>query len=214
MWRRDFLDAEIDAQCDVVQALCDRQPRVMVAIAGPPGTGKSTFAEKMSRALFHRRIRNSIVPMDGFHLDNAVLDEMGLRHRKGAPETFDAEGFVALLTRIAEPRGDVYVPVFDRAADLSRNAARTVRAEAKVVLIEGNYLLLDYAPWCRIAGLFDHTITLTAKLEVLRDRLLNRWRKHGYTDEEARRKAEENDLPNARYVLENSRPSSRTIVTG
>lgn len=208
-----MLDPQIKAQCEFLQGVCARQARVMVAIAGPPATGKSTFAAHLSDALTQSDIRNAIVPMDGFHLDNVLLDQMGLRHRKGAPQTFDAQGFVALLSRIKTANAPVCVPVFDREADLSRNAARVVPTEVQVVLAEGNYLLLDLAPWDQLATIFDHTIMLCAPMDVLRMRLLKRWRDHGFVQDAACRKAEENDLPNAQYVLEKSRPADRTIMT-
>ena len=93
--------------------------------------------------------------MDGFHYDDAVLAAMGLRQRKGAPETFDFDGYEALLKRLRSSDSDVAIPVFDRSIELSRAAAAIVPRDVKFVLTEGNYLLLDEEPWSRLAGSLD-----------------------------------------------------------
>ncbi|SFC30634.1 hypothetical protein SAMN05428997_105272 [Bosea sp. CRIB-10] len=147
----------------------------------------------------------ALVPMDGFHFDNAVLDQMGMRNRKGAPETFDYAGLAATLWRIRSRGGPVAVPVFDRKADLARAGAAIVPADARFVLVEGNYLLLDRAPWSGLASFFDLTIFIEVPLAELEHRLLARWRDFGRGEEAARAWVEGNDLPNARLVIEGSR---------
>lgn len=179
------------------------QRRIVVALAGPPGAGKSTLSERLLAALPEGEA--ALVPMDGFHFDNAVLDQIGLRQRKGAPETFDCAGLAATLRRIRSGEGDVAVPVFDREADLARAGAAIIPADARFVLVEGNYLLLDRAPWSELAPLFDLTIFIDVPMAELERRLLARWRDLGRSEEAARVWVESNDLPNARLVVEGSR---------
>lgn len=177
--------------------------RVVVALAGPPGAGKSTLSGCLLAALPAGEA--ALVPMDGFHFDNAVLDRMGLRNRKGAPETFDCAGLKATLLRIRSNEGDVAVPLFDREADLARAGAAIVPADARLILVEGNYLLLDRAPWSELAPLFDLTIVVDVPMAELERRLLARWTDLGHSEEAARAWVEGNDLPNARLVIAGSR---------
>ena len=176
--------------------------RVLVAFAGPPGAGKSTIAEALVRRLGENA---AILPMDGFHLDNAVLDARGLRSRKGAPATFDVAGFAAIAARVRSDKGAVMVPVFDRRLDLARAGGREIAPHHRTVVVEGNYLLLDEAPWPSIARLFDATVFLKVPETVVEERILARWRRYGLDERAAKARALENDIPNARHVMRNSR---------
>jgi pantothenate kinase len=176
--------------------------RFLVAIAGPPGAGKSTVSDALLAALEAAAPgRAALVPMDGFHYDDAVLEARGLLARKGAPETFDVDGFAAMLARIRAGGREVAVPVFDRNLELSRAGARIVGPEAGIVVVEGNYLLLDEAPWRDLAGSFDFTVFLDVPEAELRRRLVERWLGYGFDPAAARLKAEGNDLANAARVL-------------
>lgn len=191
-----------DIAAEIVRRAADLR-RIVVALAGPPGAGKSTLSERLLAALPVDQA--ALVPMDGFHFDNAVLDAMGLRQRKGAPGTFDYAGLQATLRRIRSGEGDVAVPVFDRQADLARAGAAIVPVGARLVLVEGNYLLLDRPPWSQLAPLFDLAIFIDVPIAELERRLLARWRELGRSEEAARRWVEGNDLPNARLVIDSSR---------
>ena len=183
--------------------------RLVVAIAGPPGAGKSTIAEGIAALLPDNSV--AVVPMDGFHYDDAVLSARGLSSRKGAPETFDFPGFEILLRRIRSREPDIAIPVFDRSIELSRAAAAIIRAETRFILVEGNYLLLDEAPWDRLAPLFDMTIFIDLPREVLERRLLQRWQDHGRPDAEARAWVASNDMPNVDRVMGRRRPADLVI---
>ena len=174
--------------------------RRLVALAGPPASGKSTLAGALGAAL----PGSVVVPMDGFHLDDGLLRAAGLHARKGSPDTFDVAGLDCLLQRIVADEGTVHIPVFDRGRELSRAAAASVLPEHRLVIVEGNYLLLDEPPWRSLAAHFDLTVLLQVSEPELERRLLQRWREHGLDEAGARLKADVNDLPNGRRVLAGS----------
>ena len=181
--------------------------RFIVGIAGPPGAGKSTLAEAIAKAI---GAGARVVPMDGFHYDNAVLDRLGLRARKGAPETFDTLGFVHLMQRL-RAGGDAAIPVFDRETDLARAGADMVTGADKYLIVEGNYLLLDEAPWNELAPLFDLTVFVDVPEAELERRLLDRWHHFGKTPADARHWIDSNDMPNIRRVTTGSRRADIVI---
>lgn len=176
--------------------------RVIVAIAGAPGSGKSTMAERLAGKL-NGRLPGlaAVLPMDGYHYDDLYLVPAGLRPRKGAPHTFDVGGLYHTLKRLRDrDEAEVAVPVFDRQIEIARAGARLIPAEVPVIIAEGNYLLLDQAPWDRLRPLFDVTVMVDVPEHVLRARLRGRWERLGMDEAAIRSKLEENDLPNARLV--------------
>ncbi|MBA3324247.1 MAG: nucleoside/nucleotide kinase family protein [Rhodobacteraceae bacterium] len=180
--------------------------RYVFAIAGAPGAGKSTLAEALLAAIEAEAPgAAALIPMDGFHLDNAVLDARGLRARKGSPETFDVDGLAAMLARVRAADRPVAAPVFDRDLDLARAGARIIAPEAPVILLEGNYLLLRDPPWDGIAAQFERTLYLDVAEAELERRLVARWLRYGLDAQSARARAEGNDLPNARLVAARSK---------
>lgn len=178
--------------------------RVMIGIAGPPGSGKSTLASNLRKELGQRGESAVIVPMDGFHFDDVVLNARGHRSRKGAPHTFDVAGFTILLKRLKACEPDVAIPVFDRTLELSRAAAAVVGAYDKFVIVEGNYLLLQMPPWNMLKPLFDLTVMLDVTEQELERRLMSRILQHGHDEAHATNWIASNDLPNARTVIGNS----------
>ena len=185
--------------------------RHVAAIVGPPGAGKSTLAEALAERLNRDGPgRAAVLPMDGFHYDDAVLEARGHRPRKGAPHTFDARGFAALLARLrANEEPEIAVPVFDRSMELARNAARIIPETVELLLVEGNYLLLPDAPWEGLRAQFDIDAFLDVPRETLRQRLSERWAH--LSPEDRAWKLDGNDLPNAETVLA-SRDRARLII--
>jgi len=197
---------------DSLQVNARDSRRYFVAIAGPPGAGKTTFAGQLEQALPNGSA--AILQMDGFHYDNDVLDTMSLRPRKGAPETFDFAGFMSILRRLRSGEDDVAVPVFDRALDVARAGARVIPQSVKFILVEGNYLLLQEEPWWSLTDLFDHKISLSVPREELERRLVSRWLEHGFDPNEALRRAGENDMRNVDRVLTRSNAPDVVVKHG
>ena len=193
-----------------------RGGRTVVAIAGAPGSGKSTLAETLVDGLNARDPGSAaLLPMDGFHFDDRVLDALGRRARKGAPDTFDVGGLDHSLARLrTRDEAFVAVPVFDRAIEIARAGARLIPAGVPVIVAEGNYLLLKDAPWSALARHFELTVRLDVPEDVLRARLALRWQGYGLSDGEIARKLEENDLPHGRTVTMRSRAADYVISQG
>ncbi|MEH0108651.1 nucleoside/nucleotide kinase family protein [Tersicoccus sp. MR15.9] len=171
--------------------------RLLLGLTGAPGAGKSTLAERLvdrARAA-HGPAAAVVVPMDGFHLANALLIDRGSRDRKGAPDTFDDAGFAALLVRVREQgdleagRGDgrtVYAPRFDREHDESIGSAVSVPTACPVVVVEGNYLLVADGAWPDAARCLDEVWHLTLPETQRHERLIARHVAHGMDHDAAR----------------------------
>ncbi|MBM7067033.1 nucleoside/nucleotide kinase family protein [Actibacterium sp. 188UL27-1] len=182
--------------------------RTLIAVAGPPGSGKSTLAEALVQALGPD---TALLPMDGFHLDNRLLEPKGLLSRKGAPETFDVAGFATCLERVASG-APIFVPLFDRDREIAVAAAAEIPATCKTIIIEGNYLLFQQPPWSGLAALWDLTIWLDIPDNVLKQRLTARWLSYGFAPAAAAAKVQNNDLPNAVAIKSQSAPAD--IILG
>ncbi len=181
------------------QALLAGGGRRLLGLAGAPGSGKSTLAAALAGALGPQA---AVVPMDGFHLANAELARLGRAGRKGAPDTFDAAGYVALLRRLRHPvAGEtVYAPAFRREIEEAVAGCIPVAPEVRLVVTEGNYLLMDGA-FAAVRGLLDES-WFVATDEAQRDAwLLARHVAFGRGEAEARAWIEATDQPNARLIL-------------
>jgi len=184
--------------------------RRLIAIAGAPASGKTELAGSLAEAVNSSGRAARSIPMDGFHLDNRLLDASGLRSRKGAPETFDSAGFVALANR-AKAGGEVVYPVFDRGRDIAIAGAAVIEADCDVAIVEGNYLLFGEEPWSALAPLWDLSIWLEVSEAILRERCVQRWLDHDHTPETALARAEENDLANFRRIASARLPADTTF---
>lgn len=189
-----------------ISAVPLKMGRRIIAIAGPPACGKSTLS-----AALQRGIPNAcVVPMDGFHRSNDDLERHNLLSRKGAPQTFDVAGFYAII-RAVRDAGEVPFPTFDRTLDCVIEEGGKVDATDTTIIVEGNYLLLDSAPWNALAPLWDFSILLDVPIATLQERLIERWMRHEHDRDEAALRVAENDLPNARLTLANGVPADWTI---
>jgi pantothenate kinase len=180
--------------------------RQVIAIAGAPASGKSTIAASLIEHLDAIDPGSAaLLPMDGYHYDDEVLVPRGWRPRKGAPHTFDVGGYASALRRIrANDEPWVAVPRFDRDLEIARAGAIIVGPTARVIVSEGNWLLLRDEPWPELLPLFDHTVMVVADMETLERRNRERWVGYDYTEGMIREKLEGNDMPNARLVYERS----------
>lgn len=171
--------------------------RTILGITGPPASGKSTLAAELAAQLKHRGIPTAIVGMDGFHLANRILEERGIRDRKGAPETFDPAGYAALLERIRAEE-TVYVPVFHREIEESIAHEAVITPDIRLVITEGNYLLLG-GPWERAHAQISETWYIASGPHRM-ERLIARHISYGKSRAEAEAWARGSDEDNARLI--------------
>ncbi len=189
--------------------------RRMLGIVGPPGAGKSTLAEALHAAA---PTQTQVLPMDGFHLANSELLRLGRRERKGAPDTFDAAGFAALLQRLRaqDPLGKetIYAPRFERALEEPIANAIAIAPSLPLLIVEGNYLLLDQGPWRQAAPLLDQTWYLDVDDALRRQRLQARHMQFGRSAEAALEWMEHTDEPNARLIAHSRARASWCLAWG
>lgn len=189
-------------------ALVPAAGRALLGIAGPPGAGKSTLAAELVQALGDRAV---LVPMDGFHLADRELERLGRRDRKGAPDTFDAAGYVHLLRRLADRHEEVvYAPAFRRDLELAEAGALPVPRDVPLVVTEGNYLLAD-GPFSPVKELLTACWYVDLDPEVRLERLVARHVAHGRTPEAALAWATGPDERNAVLVADTRGRADRIV---
>jgi pantothenate kinase len=183
-----------------------------LGIAAAPGAGKSTLAERLQQALGDQA---QVVPMDGFHLANSTLQRLGRAGRKGAPDTFDAAGYVNLLRRIhgQQPGETVYAPEYRRELEEGIAGAIAIEAETPLIITEGNYLLQDDGAWAEVRGVLDETWFLDIDSDVRQQRLLERHMRFGRSREAALEWIAVTDEPNAQRI-ESSRHRASWVLHG
>jgi pantothenate kinase len=176
--------------------------RYLLGITGPPAAGKSTLATSLADAISAvAGVAAQIAPMDGFHLPTAVLRAAGALQRKGQPDTFDVDGFLARLAQLRDTPIGVPVswPIYDRALHDPVPDALTF-CDHTVAVVEGNYLLLDRPGWSDVRSRLDQVWYLDADDRVIEQRLTHRHLAGGKTPDQARTKIVDSDLPNARMI--------------
>jgi pantothenate kinase len=192
------------------RALAARPGRSILGITGPPAAGKTTLAANLRDEL---GAAAAYVPLDGFHLSHQLLTAMGRVDRKGAPDTFDAAGYVALLRRLRDPaEGAVYAPRFDRDIEDSIANAIAVPPDVPLVITEGNYLLLRSGPWAQVADLLDEVWYIDLAEDTRLRRLIGRHMEFGRDSAEARDRATGSDQRNA-VLIEAGRDYASLVVS-
>ncbi|MGU3411397.1 nucleoside/nucleotide kinase family protein [Microbacterium sp. M1A1_1b] len=206
----------VDQAVERAVELASSGERTVLGIAGAPGAGKSTLARRIATEV-DTRLGTGVavqVPMDGFHLANGALDALGRHDRKGAIDTFDADGYVALVRRlVAATEPVVWAPDFDRRVDEPVAGSIAVPRSTRLVVSEGNYLLDDSDPWAALPTLFTETWFCAVDDRVRVDRLVGRHMRHGRDHEAARTWAVEVDGVNAARVAPTASRASWTIRT-
>jgi pantothenate kinase len=188
-------------------------PRCILGLAGPPGAGKSTLAARLAAAVGRAAV---VVPLDGFHLADAELIRLGRLGRKGAPDTFDAAGYLALLARIrpAGPGVTVYAPSFGRKIEQPIAGSIPVPSGARLVITEGNYLLFDEPPWPAVRPLLDEVWWVDLDDARRRSRLVARHVRWGKSPAQAERFTGASDEANARAVAPGRARADRIVLAG
>jgi pantothenate kinase len=209
-------ELDVTALAQRALAVAGDRGRAIIGIAGSPGSGKTTLARAVAKRA------NALVgagtavhlPMDGFHLANATLDALGRHDRKGAIDTFDGWGFVALLQRVLSERTNVvYAPAFERTVDEPVAGSIPVPLEAWLIVAEGNYLLVDDDPWSRIPSLLAESWFVATPEDERMRRLVDRHTRHGRTVDAATAWARDVDGANA-VLIEASRGRATLVVDG
>jgi pantothenate kinase len=200
----------------LLAAVDAQQERFLLGITGPPGSGKSRLAHALVASMLEQRGQGIgvVAPLDGFHLSNAALESLGLLSVKGAPETFDATAFLASLRRLRDDaEAAVSWPDFDRNAEQTVPDAISIGPAAKLVVVEGNYLLLQRPTWREVRELLDQVWYLDVPTELLRRRLIERHMANGRSEADAVRHVDESDLVNAQLVGRTKQLANLAVAT-
>ena len=194
------MDLKIPAryQQRIVQLLSSGE-RCVLGLVGAPGAGKSTLAQALVTQWPNAL---QVIPMDGFHLANIELERLGRKQRKGAPDTFDAFGFIALLKRLRTQNPDevVYAPSYERTLEEGVAGAIAVQPSTQLIVVEGNYLLLSDSPWNQVQALLDETWFVDVPQDLRLGRLQQRHQQFGRSAQDAANWVKHTDEPNARRI--------------
>ena len=190
----------LDAALNRARFLADStNSRIIIGIVGKPGAGKSTLSSHLLKHL--PKDSTSLVPMDGYHLSNLQLANLGRADRKGAPDTFDAIGFAEILERVKlDLENDIYFPIFHREIEESIAAEGVVTSNTKIVITEGNYLLHDKNGWEKVSSLLTESWYVELNDKTRLERLVNRHIKFGKEPQFAHDWAHGTDERNAQLV--------------
>jgi pantothenate kinase len=202
------IEQDVIQVCELVKSKMREGARIIIGVAGPPASGKSTLAKLVVQYLNNEADSvgpiATILPMDGYHLDNWLLESRGLLARKGAPETYDAHGFCDVVKRLSTADIESFHPKFDRQMDLAIANSIAIHPHTPVIVVEGNYLLLKTEPWASLREVFTATVLVCPPIDALRDRLQQRWTEYGLDPEAATLRATMNDMVNVGLVIRDS----------
>lgn len=198
---------DIESLAAHIEGLPATNGKILVAVVGAPGSGKSTFSKQLGAVIGASCV---VIPMDGYHLKNETLTARHILHKKGAPETFDVEALLDLVKKVSLGENPSF-SMFDRKKDAVIENADIVLPSHDIVIFEGNYLLLDESKWAALQDYWTLTIFLDIKLETVKQRLIERWVDHGLSYEAAVQRAIGNDLKNANIVINRSASSDIVI---
>lgn len=192
-----------------------RGQHMIIGLAGPPGSGKSTLASYIVDEVNRHGDSTAIVlPMDGFHLSNSQLEKKGIAQIKGAPETFDVNGFILALSRIRSPVQDTfYAPDYSRVLNEPIAASIGITGETNIIVVEGNYLLLESGDWKNVWQYLDRAWFLNVGWEVCRDRLIARQIAGGKSLAEASEWVDRSDKANFELVMNGSRNQGVCLIS-
>ncbi len=206
-----MIDHTLEELFTRVDAWAARGERLILGLTGAPGAGKSTLAQRL---VARDPARCALVPMDGFHLANVELARLGLGARKGAQDTFDGAGYVALLRRLRAqaPNEIVYAPEFRREIEEPIAGSIAVLPEHRVIVTEGNYLLLERGAWSEVRRLLDAVWYVDGDDALRRQRLIARHVAFGRSESAARAWVEQTDDPNAALIA-STRARADLVVT-
>lgn len=195
---------------EIASLLQGSKPRTMIGIVGKPGAGKSTVVTEIQKQFSTEEV--AIIPMDGYHLSNEELIKLGRRERKGAPDTFDVEGFISLITRVRnEIDKDHTFPIFHREIEASKADEGIVLRNTKVIVIEGNYLFSEEHNWSEVFPLLDQSWFIEIDDEIRMQRLITRHIKYGKTPQEAEEWSRGSDEANAKFIAKTASRAERII---
>ena len=174
-------------------------PRSIIGIVGKPGAGKSTVVSEIEKRFDPSQV--SVIPMDGYHLSNEELISLDRRDRKGAPDTFDTQSFISLISKVKNnPETELRFPIFHREIEASKADEGVVESGVKVIVVEGNYLFSEEHNWEGVFPLLDHTWFIEISDEVRIERLIARHIRYGKTPEDAEKWSRGSDEANARFI--------------
>ena len=195
---------------EIASLLQGSKPRTMIGIVGKPGAGKSTVVTEIQKQFSTEEV--AIIPMDGYHLSNEELIRLGRRERKGAPDTFDVEGFISLITRVRnEIDKDHTFHIFHREIEASKADEGIVLRNTKVIVIEGNYLFSEEHNWSEVFPLLDQSWFIEIDDEIRMQRLITRHIKYGKTPQEAEDWSRGSDEANAKFIAKTASRAERII---
>ena len=173
--------------------------RSIIGIVGKPGAGKSTVVSEIEKRFDSSQV--SVIPMDGYHLSNEELISLDRRDRKGAPDTFDTQSFISLISKVKNnPETELRFPIFHREIEASKADEGIVQSGVKVIVVEGNYLFSEEHNWEGVFPLLDHTWFIEIADEVRIERLIARHIRYGKTPEDAEKWSRGSDEANARFI--------------